>query len=132
MADAADIDAWIALFLGLYILAASVAELRAPGTWNAMVDDFAQTTALRFVTGVFTLSLGAAIYLVSPWNPDDWLSVLVSVVGGIAVAKGLLLIAAGDRIMRLGHAMLSRNAKLVAGITALPGAALLFAALSRL
>ena len=132
MAAAADIPAWIALFLGLYILAAAVAELRAPASWTAMLEDFEKSTALRFVTGVFTLTLGAAIYLVSPWNPGDWLSVLVSVVGGIAVAKGLFFIAAGDLLIGLGRTVMTRNPRLVAGISGVAGAALLFVALARL
>jgi hypothetical protein len=37
MAEAADIPAWIALFLGLYSLAAAAGEFRSPGGWAAML-----------------------------------------------------------------------------------------------
>lgn len=132
MATTATTPAWIALFLGLYILAACVSELRTPGGWAKLVEGLEATPALAFVTGAFTFALGAVIYLVTPWNPDDWLSIVVSVIGGLAVAKGLLFIAAPDRIFALGKRVLGGNTALIAGIDAVLGAALLFVALSRL
>jgi len=132
MATAETIPAWIALFLGLYVLAACVAELRTPGSWSAMIDDFERSPALRFVTGLFTFALGAVIYLVTPWNPADWLSILISVLGGVTLAKGLFFIAAPDRLMGMGRKLMAGSTGLIAGINAVLGAALLFAALSRL
>src|SRR6187399_91747 len=63
MAEGTDISAWIALFLGLYALAASAGELRSPNTWWTMLKDFERIPAFRFVTGFVTLALGTAIYL---------------------------------------------------------------------
>ena len=60
MAEAQDLPAWILLFVGLYSLAAAVGELRLPGTWAKMLADFERGPGLRFVTGFFVLSLGAA------------------------------------------------------------------------
>ena len=132
MATAETIPAWIALFLGLYVLAACVAELRTPGSWASMIDEFERSPALRFVTGLFTFALGAVIYLVTPWNPADWLSILISVLGGVTLAKGLFFIAAPDRLMGMGRKLMAGSTGLIAGINAVLGAALLFAALSRL
>ncbi|WP_128893347.1 hypothetical protein [Erythrobacter sp. HKB08] len=132
MATAADIPAWIALFLGLYVLAACVAELRSPGGWDSMVEELERSFLLRLMAGVIALTLGAAIYLVSPWRPGDWLSILVSVIGGLAVAKGLLIIAAGDRFLSIYNRMFKGRTRAIAGIDAVLGAALLFVALSRL
>ena len=103
MADATDIPAWIALFLGLYSLAAAVGEFRAPGGWAAMLLDFERSPASRFLTGMFCIALGAAIYLVTPWRPGDWLSIAVSVIGGICAAEGMLILAAGDRFLLLAR-----------------------------
>src|SRR5690606_27131847 len=97
MAETGEISAWIAFFVGLYALAAAVSELRAPDTWMAMLAEFERGPALRFVTGIVVLAIGAAIYLVNPWIPGDWLSIAVGVIGGLAVAEGLLILAAGDR-----------------------------------
>lgn len=132
MAQASDMSAWIALFLGLAIMAVSVAELRAPGGWMKLVEELEASFALRFVTGFFTVMFGAIVYLANPWDGGDWLSVLVTVIGGIGVAKGLMILAAPDRIMGFGRRILGTRSTLIAGIDALLGAALLFAALSRL
>lgn len=132
MATAATIPAWIALFLGLYTLAACVAELRTPGGWDSMIAELEKSFLLRLLSGLIALTLGAAIYLVTPWNPADWLSVLISVAGGLAAAKGLLLIAAGDRTVSLYNRFFKGRTGLIAGIDAVVGAAFIFVAISRL
>ena len=137
MAGTADTPAWIALFLGLYILAASVAELRGPGSWARLLEDFGRSPALAFLTGAFAIALGAAIYLVSPWQPAgqdrDWLGILISVIGGLAVAKGLFFIAAPERVTGMGRRIMTGGkTSFIAGFAAVLGAALIFVALSRL
>jgi hypothetical protein len=123
MAQGADISAWIAFFIGLYALAAAAGELRSPNTWWTMLKDFERVPALRFLTGLVTLALGATIYLVNPWRLDDWLSIAVSVVGGIAVAEGLLILAAGERFLNFARALLGRGGRAWAGLAALFGIA---------
>ena len=132
MAQSGDIPAWIAFFVGLYALAAGVGEIRSPGGWGVMLKDFERSPALRFLTGLVTLSLGAAIYLVNPWRPEDWLSIVVSVIGGIAIAEGLLMLAAGERILNFGRALLGRGGRVWAGFSALLGVAMVLVAMSRL
>jgi len=132
MATNADISAWIALFIGLYALAAGVGELRNANTWWAMLKELERSPALRFVCGLVALALGATIYLVNPWVPGDWLSIAVSAVGGIAVAEGLLLIASGERFLHFSRAMLGRAGHIWAGVAVLIGGAAILAALSRL
>src|SRR5688500_18159994 len=51
MAETSQLPAWIALFLGLYWLAAGVGELRGPNGWWMMLKEFERSPALRFVTG---------------------------------------------------------------------------------
>ena len=132
MAEAADIPAWIALFLGLYALAAAVGELRSPNTWWTLLKEFERSPALRFLTGFVTLALGVAIYLVNPWRPDDWLAIAVSVVGGMAVAEGLLILAAGERFLHFARALISRAGRVWAGFAALFGIAAILVGMSRL
>ena len=132
MAQPADIPAWIALFLGLYLLAAAVGELRAPNTWWAMLKEFERSPGLRFVIGLICVALGAAIYLVSPWRPGDWLSVAVSVIGGLHVAQGLLILASGERFLHGARALIGRSGRVWGGLGALFGVALVLVALSRL
>src|SRR5687767_3033084 len=108
MAESATISAWIALFVGLYALGAGLGELRSPNTWWMMLKEFERSPALRFLTGLVTLALGATIYLVNPWRPDDWLSITVSVVGGVVVAEGLMMLAASEQFLNLGRALIGR------------------------
>ena len=132
MAENATISAWIALFIGLYALGAGVGELRSPNTWWMMLKEFERSPALRFLTGLVTLALGATIYLVNPWRPDDWLSIAVSVVGGVVVVEGLLLLAASEQFLNLGRTLIGRAGRVWAGFSILLGVAAIVAGLSRL
>ena len=132
MAANADISAWVALFLGLYALVAGIGELRSPNAWSTMLKEFERSPALRFVTGLVALALGATICLVNPWRADDWLAVAVSALGGVAVVEGLLMLAAGDRFVRLGRALIGRAGRAWAGFAVLLGVAAILAGLSRL
>ena len=132
MAQTSQISAWIAFFLGLYLLAAAVGELRSANGWWMMLKEYERSPALRFLTGAFTLALGATIYLVNPWRPDDWLSIAVSVLGGVAIAEGLLVLAAGERFVHISRALLGRAGGVWAGLTALAGVALVLVGMIRL
>ena len=132
MAEGDPISAWIALFLGLYWLAASTGELRGPNGWWMMLKEFERSPALRFVTGFVTLAFGAAVYLVNPWQPGDWLSVAVSVIGGLHVALGMLILASGERFLQAARATLGRSGRLWGGLGALAGIALVLMAMARL
>ena len=132
MADAQDVSAWILLFTGLYSLAAAVGELRVPGTWARMLGEFERGTGLRFLTGLIVLALGAAVYLVNPWRPDDWMAIVVSVMGGLMVAEGALILAMGDRFLGFARTLIGGASKGWAGFSALLGFALIAAAMGRL
>jgi hypothetical protein len=132
MAEPAQASAWILLFMGLYSLAAAVGELRSPNTWWAMLKDFERSAGLRFLTGFVVLALGATVYLVNPWMPGDWLSMAVSVLGGVMVAEGLLILASGERFLHFARALIGRGGRLWAGFSALLGIAMIILALSRL
>ena len=132
MAANANIAAWIALFLGLYSLAAGIGELRSPNAWSTMLKELERSPALRFLTGLVALALGATIYLANPWRPDDWLAISVSALGGVAVTEGLLMLAAGDRFVQLGRTLIGRAGRAWAGFAVLLGLAAIIAGLSRL
>jgi len=132
MADGIDIPAWIALFIGLYSASAAIGELRHPGGWVGMVAHFERDLGLRFLTGIVCLGLGAAIYLVSPWQPGDWLAVLVTVIGGGMVVEGALILAFGDNFLAFARRLMGAANRLWAGLSLLLGAALIVVALLRL
>ena len=132
MATTDTIPAWVVLFLGVYAFAAAMGELRMPGTWKGMMQDFEQSPGMRFIAGIFTLTLGATLYLVTPWRPEDWLFIAVSAFGGLLTAKGILLLAAGERFVTIGKRLFANGSEVWAGISAVLGAGLIFVALSRL
>ncbi|MEX0341501.1 MAG: hypothetical protein AB3N06_02855 [Erythrobacter sp.] len=132
MADAIDIPAWIALFFGVYALSAAIGELRRPGGWAALLVHFERDIGLRFLTGIVCLGFGALIYLVSPWRPDDWLAVLVTVLGGWMALEGALLIAFGDVFLAIARRLAGAANKLWAWLSFFIGVGLIAAALIRL
>ncbi|WP_120077751.1 hypothetical protein [Aurantiacibacter odishensis] len=106
MAEGQDIPAWIALFMGLYALGAAIGELRSPGSWAAMLDGFENNEALRFLTGIVVLALGAAIYLVNPYDPADWLSIVITVMGAGMVLEGMVILGFGRPFLHFASAMM--------------------------
>ena len=131
MAETNDISAWIILFGGLYSLAASIGEWRRPGFWGSMLEDFERQPGLRFLTGFFLLSLGAAVYLVNPWRPDDWLSILVTVLGGMMALEGALILAVGDRFLAFARWLIGRASRPWAAFSAFLGLAMIAIAATR-
>ena len=132
MGSAGDITGWITLFFGLYGLAAGVGELRNPGFWSRMVREIGGSSALQFLTGMITLILGATIYLVNPFDPTDWLSILITVIGGWIVVEGLLILALGDWFMQFSARLMGKGGRAWAAVAILFGFAAIFAALHRL
>ena len=125
MADGTNIPAWIALFTGLYALSAAIGEISNPGTWARMIDDLTRSSGLRFVTGILLIGLGAAIYLASPWRPDDWLAILATVIGGGMVAKGVLFLAFGEPFLRLAQEIMKAANRAWAMLSGVMGIALI-------
>ena len=132
MAETATIPAWILLFFGLYSLAASIGEFRQPGFWKRMIDDFEKVPAMRFVTGMLCLALGAAIYLVNPWNPADWMSVLVTILGAWIALEGLGFLAFGDKFIAVSAMLMGGGMRIWALVGALLGIVMIVLALMRL
>lgn len=131
MAETNDISAWITLFFGLYSFAASIGEWRTPGMWASMLEDFEDQPGLRFLTGFFLLSLGAAVYMVNPWRPDDWLSILVTVLGGVMALEGAVILALGDRFLTFARWMIGKANRFWAAFSAILGLALIVIAATR-
>jgi hypothetical protein len=132
MTQAPDLPAWIAFFLGLYSLASGTGEMRNPGGWAAMMADFERSPASRFLTGFACIAVGAAIYLACPWRAGDWLAIVVNILGGVAVAEGVLILAAGDRFLAIARRMIGNAMGFWAAFSVLFGLAAIIAAVTRL
>lgn len=96
MPDLSLAPAWTALFLGLFALFAGLGEFRQPGHWQKLIQEIVASPALQMVTGLVELFLGAVIYLANPWASPDWLSSLMSVVGGVMCIEALAVVAFSD------------------------------------
>lgn len=131
MADTHDITAWIALFMGFYALGAAIGELRSPGSWASMLEDFEKAEGLRFLTGIVVLSLGAVIYLVNPLDWDDWLSVVVTVIGGGMVAEGVVILGWGRPFLHFASSLLGAVNRVWALFSAVLGVVLVCVAMLR-
>lgn len=111
MANSADLPAWITLFFGIYAVAASTGELFRPGSWVRMLGEIERSAAIRYLAGIVVLSLGALIYLANPWNPDDWLAVVITLTGAGAVLEGVLFLAFGEQFMAWSRRLISNAAR---------------------
>src|SRR3546814_413121 len=91
MPDLALAPAWTALFLGLFALFAGIGELRQGGHWQKLLEEMSASPALQLITALLELFLGAAIYIVNPWASADWLSGVMSVLGGLMIIEALVV-----------------------------------------
>ena len=131
MTQSSDFPAWIALFLGLYSLAAAIGELRMPGTWQKMLKELAGSPALLITISFFETGLGAVIYLASPWDPTDLLASAMNLLGGLMVIEGILLAAFGNRFIGFWAILLAPLMRLWLLLAAVIGVVLIVAAIPR-
>jgi len=117
MASLASVTGWILLVLGIYSVGAAIGELRRPGGWARMMWELEQSNALRFLTGFLVLILGAALYLVNPYNSDDWQSILVTVLGAWMMIEGFAFLAFPDWMMKIARQFMSSGAPVYAWIS---------------
>lgn len=132
MGNAANITGWITLFTGIYVLAASIGELRRPGSWNAMIHDMQTSSAIKFITGFLMIAIGAAIYLVNPYDPSDILAVLITVLGAVICLEGIGILAFGDWYLGFTEKLLNMGGKIWIIFALLIGVIAILAGLARL
>lgn len=132
MGNVGNITGWITFFIGVYAVAAGVGEFRRPGFWGAMLREVRASSALQFLTGFITLIVGATIYLVNPFNPADWLSILITVMGAWIFVEGVLIFAFGDWFLNFAGKLMGGGLRIWAVLSILIGIAAIFAALVRL
>jgi hypothetical protein len=82
----------LAVFIGLYMVAAGIGLLTGRGSYATVIDDLRDNTALGYVTSVFVFVLGAVMVAVhNLWT--DPLAIVVSLVGWGALIEGVLMLA---------------------------------------
>jgi hypothetical protein len=82
----------LAVFIGLYMVAAGIGFLTGRGSYATLIDELRDNTALGYVTGAFVFALGAAMVAVhNLWTGP--LAIVVSLVGWGALIEGVLMLA---------------------------------------
>ena len=82
----------LAVFVGLYMVAAGIGFLTGRGSYATLIDELCDNTALGYVTGAFVFALGAAMVAVhNLWTGP--LAIVVSLVGWGALIEGVLMLA---------------------------------------
>lgn len=118
----------LAILIGLYELAAGIVSLSGRMDWNAILDEFERSPGLTFVTGFMAFAIGGAMILGhNHWT--DPLAVIVSLVGWIAAAEGLLIMLMGKSLMLLSRPLV-RYPKAIGAAASLFGLALILAGLT--
>ncbi len=75
---------------------------------------------------------GAAIYLVNPWNPADWLAVLVTILGGGMALEGFVMLAWGKPFAHFASLLLGAVNRIWAMFALVMGLVLICVALLRM
>ena len=82
----------LAVFIGLYMVAAGIGLLTDRNGYATLIDDLRENAALGYVTGVFVFALGAAMVAVhNLWTGS--LAIVVSLFGWGTLVEGVLLLA---------------------------------------
>lgn len=115
----------LAKAFGVYMIAGGLSGLLARGRWEAILVNFREKAGLTYISGVFVFTLGVAIILAhNIWT--DPLAVIVSLVGWVAAAEGLVLIAFPDPLLKWASSFVRPGAvKAFAVFTIVFGAVLL-------
>lgn len=87
-----DLSIFVAKVTALVMVAAGVAAVFSQVNFDRVYDEFVKSQGLTMVTGIFTLILGMILVEVHNVWEQNW-TVLVTLIGWIALIKGVLLVA---------------------------------------
>ncbi|MCP5397011.1 MAG: hypothetical protein H6918_09845 [Sphingomonadaceae bacterium] len=133
MHDTSQTSEWIMLLMAVYALGASAGEVLRPGSWAAMLDDFARARATAFLTGMVLIAMGGTIYLVTPpWSSGDWVDLLVKAMGGGMVVEGFAVLAVAETFMTFSRKIIGNAGRSWAILSLVVGLTLAGVALSRI
>ncbi len=110
----------LAQAIGLYLLAAGIGLLAAPGRMAAIVADIERSPGLATLFGIGAFAIGVAI-LIPHHVTYDWLALVVTLIAVVVALEGLLLLAAPTLILAVATRVLAAErlcaiAAIVAGL----------------
>ena len=90
----------LAALIGLYFICGGIAMLNDRKAMAGMMQSLADQPVLGYLGGVMAFAIGGTILAVhSLWT--GWLAGFVTLVGWVALAEGVLLIAARERFLKI-------------------------------
>ena len=98
MTTAIPLTLHLLVLIGLYELAAGIAGLTGRIDWRAMTDEFVRSPSLSFITGFMVFALGG-VMIMNHHHWTDLLAIIVSLVGWIALAEGILMMIAAKPLL---------------------------------
>lgn len=114
--------------IGLYLILIGISGLSAPRRWRDAIEELARSPALTLVTGLLAFVIGVTIVITHRAFADP-LSIVVTLIGYIALAKGALLIAVPGPLLKLGDWTL-RFTRVWAAVALILGVLLFYAGLT--
>lgn len=94
----------LALAYGVGALILALSMIAAPGRFGGVIADFEKSPGLTFLGAVLALVMGlAAVFVHNLWT--DPAAILVSLIGWAVLAKGVLVLAAPEGLMKLAAAI---------------------------
>jgi uncharacterized protein YjeT (DUF2065 family) len=120
-------DAQIFQLFSLVYLAVGVGMLISPGFYKKLFTDFCENAAVMYLGGVSALAIGYVILAHRGIRcTQDW-SMILSLIGWIALIKGILILIQPKMMIALTKAMLKENLlKIEAVVIIILGLALSF------
>ncbi|MCX7864676.1 MAG: hypothetical protein N2423_06560 [Novosphingobium sp.] len=107
MTDPADLTAWSATLLGLYLLVAGISALRNPASWRVMIEEIAASAALQLLCGLLELLVGVLLWLANPWAPVDPLACILKAAGAVMMIEALMIAGFCDVYIRFWLRMIN-------------------------
>jgi hypothetical protein len=117
MTTAIPLTLHLLVLIGLYELVAGIAGFTGRIDWRTMMEEFERSSALTFMSGFAVFAIGGVIIM----NHHHWtdpLAVIVSAVGWIALAEGLLIMALPEPLFAFSRRIVThqRAVSLVAAL----------------
>jgi uncharacterized protein YjeT (DUF2065 family) len=101
-------DAQIFQIFSIVYIAVGIGILINPGFYKKLFEDFIENAAVMYIGGVMALTIGYLILAFhNTWTMD--LSVIITIVGWLALIKGILILIQPKIMIKLSKAILQKE-----------------------
>ena len=101
-------DAQIFQIFSIVYITIGIGILINPGFYKKLFEDFIENAAVMYLGGIMALTIGYLIVAFhNTWTKD--LSVIITIVGCLAMIKGILILIRPNMIIALSKAMVQKE-----------------------